>query len=163
MEIIDINILNKEEIKKLFKKYNIHELELFKIICKCIKEPYKEEIMEIIEEIDIDKKSKLTINDETHKPFNYSVLNILDKINILNNKEIFFIHKLVSDAASYITYNQQINNHYNNIEENIFLDYNVLIDNTDHTEYLSETILELDNYLNNEKELRNKKKKLTKN
>ena len=108
----DSNELSERELKKFFNKYNVLELNKMNLIFEYAKENNVEEAIKIKEEV---MKEKLKGNKFYPKKF--SLLNIVNKNHLLNNKELNYLFSLVEDASFYLSYIREQAEMYENIDE----------------------------------------------
>ena len=92
MELLN---MSKEELEGFFNKYNISELDAFKVIMQYVYDYEKEEIEKILNSV---KNNK----EQNYKEFcfkeEFNLSNITDKNDLLNDKELVFLYKIVNDA-----------------------------------------------------------------
>lgn len=92
MELLN---MSKEELEGFFNKYNISELDAFKVIMQYVYDYEKEEIEKILNSV---KNNK----EQNYKEFcfkeEFNLSNITDKNDLLNDKELVFLYKVVNDA-----------------------------------------------------------------
>lgn len=88
------------ELEILFSKYNIIELDSINIVLEYVHNNNKDIIIDVLNKVKSTKEKSCYEEFEVPvKPYNYSLLNILDKNSELSDKEIKFIHSLVDDAS----------------------------------------------------------------
>ena len=87
--------MSKEEIEVFFNKYNISELEAFKVIMQYVYDYEKEEIEKILNSV---KNNKEQNYKEVCPKEEFNLSNITDKNDLLNDKELVFLYKIVNDA-----------------------------------------------------------------
>ena len=93
--------LNSQELEDFFNKYDIISLDSISIILDNVKEPYLENILEIMNKVYNEKKNnKYDDYNQKNKP---SLLNILKKNKLLSEKELIFLYQLVSDASDFLS------------------------------------------------------------
>ena len=87
--------MSKEELEGFFNKYNISELEAFKVIMQYVYDYEKEEIEKILNSV---KNNKEQNYQEVCFKEEFNLSNITDKNDLLNDKELGFLYKIVNDA-----------------------------------------------------------------
>ena len=87
--------MSKEELEGFFNKYNISELEAFKVIMQYVYDYEKEEIEKILNSV---KNNKEQNYKEVCFKEEFNLSNITDKNDLLNYKELVFLYKIVNDA-----------------------------------------------------------------
>ena len=87
--------MSKEELEGFFNKYNISELEVFKVIMQYVYDYEKEEIEKILNSV---KNNKEQNYKEVCFKEEFNLSNITDKNDLLNDKELVFLYKIVNDA-----------------------------------------------------------------
>ena len=87
--------MSKEELEGFFNKYNISELEAFKVIMQYVYYYEKEEIEIILNSV---KNNKEQNYKEVCFKEEFNLSNITDKNDLLNDKELVFLYKVVNDA-----------------------------------------------------------------
>lgn len=87
--------MSKEELEGFFNKYNISELEVFKVIMQYVYDYEKEEIEKILNSV---KNNKEQNYKEVCPKEEFNLSNITDKNDLLNDKELVFLYKIVNDA-----------------------------------------------------------------
>ena len=92
MELLN---MSKEELEGFFNKYNISELEAFKVIMQYVYYYEKEEIEIILNSV---KNNKEQNYKEVCFKEEFNLSNITDKNDLLNDKELVFLYKIVNDA-----------------------------------------------------------------
>lgn len=105
--------MSKEELEGFFNKYNISELEAFKVIMQYVYDYEKEEIEKILNSVKNNKEQnykKVCFKEE----FNLS--NITDKNDLLNDKELVFLYKIVNDALLCLSSIKHMDVEYETIE-----------------------------------------------
>ena len=96
--------MNIVELEILFSKYNIIELDSINIVLEYVHNNNKDIIIDVLNKVKSTKEKACYEEFEVPvKPYNYSLLNILDKNSELSDKEIKFIHSLVDDASFFLT------------------------------------------------------------
>ena len=89
-----LNMSNKE-LEIFFNKYNILELDAFKVIMQYVYDYEKEEIEKILNSV---KNNKEQNYKEVCFKEEFNLSNITDKNDLLNDKELVFLYKVVNDA-----------------------------------------------------------------
>lgn len=92
-----LNMSNKE-LEIFFNKYNILELDAFKVIMQYVFVYKKESLNEILDYIQNNKKYNDII--DTSKKENFSLSNIKNKNGILSDKELMFLYKIIFDVSN---------------------------------------------------------------
>lgn len=92
-----LNMSNKE-LEIFFNKYNILELDAFKIIMQYVFVYKKESLNEILDYIQNNKKYNDII--DTSKKENFSLSDIKNKNGILSDKELMFLYKIIFDVSN---------------------------------------------------------------
>ena len=92
-----LNISNKE-LEIFFNKYNILELDAFKVIMQYVFVYKKESLNEILDYIQNNKKYNDII--DTSKKENFSLSDIKNKNGILSDKELMFLYKIIFDVSN---------------------------------------------------------------
>lgn len=87
--------MSKEELESFFNKYNILELEAFKVIMQYVYDYEKEEIEKILNSV---KNNKEQNYKEVCFKEEFNLSNITYKNDLLNDKELVFLYKIVNDA-----------------------------------------------------------------
>ena len=87
--------MSKEELESFFNKYNISELEAFKVIMQYVYDYEKEEIEKILNSV---KNNKEQNYEEVCPKEEFNLSNITDKNDLLSDKELVFLYKIVNDA-----------------------------------------------------------------
>lgn len=95
MEVL--NMSNKE-LEIFFNKYNILELDAFKVIMQYVFVYKKESLNEILDYIQNNKKYNDII--DTSKKENFSLSDIKNKNGILSDKELMFLYKIIFDVSN---------------------------------------------------------------
>ena len=115
--------MTKEELKKFFSKYNVVELEAFKMLFECNKDTDITGVLSTYRKI-YNKKYEEISNDydgiARHYPF--SVLDLMYKQELLNDKELLFLKELVEPASMYLDTMNTIYNDYNGSKEELGFD-----------------------------------------
>ena len=92
-----LNMSNKE-LEIFFNKYNILELDAFKVIMQYVFVYKKETLNEILDYIQNNKKYNDII--DTSKKENFSLSDIKNKNGILSDKELMFLYKIIFDVSN---------------------------------------------------------------
>ena len=92
-----LNMSNKE-LEIFFNKYNILELDTFKVIMQYVFVYKKESLNEILDYIQNNKKYNDII--DTSKKENFSLSDIKNKNGILSDKELMFLYKIIFDVSN---------------------------------------------------------------
>lgn len=92
-----LNMSNKE-LEIFFNKYNILELDAFKVIMQYVFVSKKESLNEILDYIQNNKKYNDII--DTSKKENFSLSDIKNKNGILSDKELMFLYKIIFDVSN---------------------------------------------------------------
>lgn len=92
-----LNMSNKE-LEIFFNKYNILELDAFKVIMQYVFVYKKESLNEILDYIQNNKKYNDII--DTSKKENISLSDIKNKNGILSDKELMFLYKIIFDVSN---------------------------------------------------------------
>lgn len=92
-----LNMSNKE-LEIFFNKYNILELDAFKVIMQYAFVYKKESLNEILDYIQNNKKYNDII--DTSKKENFSLSDIKNKNGILSDKELMFLYKIIFDVSN---------------------------------------------------------------
>lgn len=92
-----LNMSNKE-LEIFFNKYNILELDAFKVIMQYVFVYKKESLNEILDYIQNNKKYNDII--DTYKKENFSLSDIKNKNGILSDKELMFLYKIIFDVSN---------------------------------------------------------------
>ena len=92
-----LNMSNKE-LEIFFNKYNILELDAFKVIMQYVFVYKKESLNEILDYIQNNKKYNDII--DTSKKENFSLSDIKNKNGILSDKELMFLYKIIFDVSN---------------------------------------------------------------
>lgn len=112
--------MTKEELKSFFSKYNVVELEAFNIIFEYNKDTDITGVLNIYRKI-YNKKYEEVSNDydgiSRHYPF--TVLDLMYKQELLNDKELLFLKELVEPASMYLDTMNTIYNDYNGSKEEL--------------------------------------------
>ena len=95
MELLN---MSKKELEIFFNKYNILELDAFKVIMQYVFVYKKESLNEILDYIQNNKKYNDII--DTSKKENFSLSNIKNKNGILSDKELMFLYKIIFDVSN---------------------------------------------------------------
>ena len=110
METFD---MSKEELDGFFNKYNISELEAFKVIMQYVYDYEKEEIEKILNSV---KNNKEQNYKEVCFKEEFNLSNITDKNDLLNDKELVFLYKIVNDALLCLSSIKHMDVEYETIE-----------------------------------------------
>jgi hypothetical protein len=110
METFD---MSKEELEGFFNKYNISELEAFKVIMQYVYDYEKEEIEKILNSV---KNNKEQNYKEVCFKEEFNLSNITDKNDLLNDKELVFLYKIVNDALLCLSSIKHMDVEYETIE-----------------------------------------------
>lgn len=141
-------ILTRVELKKIFNKFNLVELDEFNNIFEYVKdidledivktkdEVYKEKLVECISDYEVPVKS--TFSKE---------LSLEKNLKDLNYKEIEFLYELFSDASFYLSSIRENSDSYKNV-----------INDFDEGDYPIDLMYELESSLYNELEERKRNK-----
>lgn len=92
-----LNMSNKE-LEIFFNKYNILELDAFKVIMQYVFVYKKESLNEILDYIQNNKKYNDII--DISKKENISLSDIKNKNGILSDKELMFLYKIIFDVSN---------------------------------------------------------------
>ena len=90
--------MSKKELEIFFNKYNILELDAFKVIMQYVFVYKKESLNEILDYIQNNKKYNNII--DTSKKENFSLSDIKNKNGILSDKELIFLYKIIFDVSN---------------------------------------------------------------
>ena len=105
--------MSKEELESFFNKYNISELEAFKAIMQYVYDYEKEEIEKILNSV---KNNKEQNYEEVCFKEEFNLSNITDKNDLLNDKELVFLYKIVNDALLCLSSIKHMDVEYGTIE-----------------------------------------------
>ena len=105
--------MSKEELESFFNKYNISELEAFKVIMQYVYDYEKEEIEKILNSV---KNNKEQNYKEVCFKEEFNLSNITDKNDLLNDKELVFLYKIVNDALLCLSSIKNMDVEYETIE-----------------------------------------------
>lgn len=105
--------MSKEELEGFFNKYNISELEAFKVIMQYVYDYEKEEIEIILNSV---KNNKEQNYKEVCFKEEFNLSNITDKNDLLNDKELVFLYKIVNDALLCLSSIKHMDVEYETIE-----------------------------------------------
>lgn len=105
--------MSKEELEGFFNKYNISELEAFKVIMQYVYDYEKEEIEKILNSV---KNNKEQNYKEVCFKEEFNLSNITDKNDLLNDKELVFLYKIVNDALLCLSSIKHMDVEYGTIE-----------------------------------------------
>lgn len=105
--------MSKEELEVFFNKYNISELEAFKVIMQYVYDYEKEEIEKILNSV---KNNKEQNYKEVCFKEEFNLSNITDKNDLLNDKELVFLYKIVNDALLCLSSIKHMDVEYGTIE-----------------------------------------------
>lgn len=144
--------MSQEELETFFNKYNIIELEEFNKIFENVKDYELEEVLTAARKVYKEKwEACLAEYEIPVRHYNFNVLDITKKNNLLSDKEIIFLNTLVENASLFVSSIQEYQEVYKNI-----------IDDFSCDEYEIEKILKLEEELNKEVMNREKTKVKTK-
>ena len=90
--------MSNKELEIFFNKYNILELDAFKVIMQYVFVYKKESLNEILDYIQNNKKYNNII--DTSKKENFSLSDIKNKNGILSDKELIFLYKIIFDVSN---------------------------------------------------------------
>ena len=126
--ILDIDdnekVMNDEELEIFFNKYDIAELEVFSRIFEYIKEKDLLDTKEIATKVYYEKRKNINSNYEISECADFNMQKILNKNDLLSDKEFAFLKALVDDAAFYLSTIREY--HYEDIIEDFSEDdYNI--------------------------------------
>ena len=107
-----LNMSNKE-LEIFFNKYNILELDAFKVIMQYVYDYEKEEIEIILNSV---KNNKEQNYKEVCPKEEFNLSNITDKNDLLNDKELVFLYKIVNDALLCLSSIKHMDVEYETIE-----------------------------------------------
>ena len=107
-----LNMSNKE-LEIFFNKYNILELNAFKVIMQYVYDYEKEKIEIILNSV---KKNKEQNYKEVCFKEEFNLSNITDKNDLLNDKELVFLYKIVNDALLCLSSIKHMDVEYETIE-----------------------------------------------
>lgn len=107
-----LNMSNKE-LEIFFNKYNILELDAFKVIMQYVYDYEKEEIEKILNSV---KNNKEQNYKEVCFKEEFNLSNITDKNDLLNDKELVFLYKVVNDALLCLSSIKHMDVEYETIE-----------------------------------------------
>ena len=107
-----LNMSNKE-LEIFFNKYNILELDAFKVIMKYVYDYEKEEIEKILNSV---KNNKEQNYKEVCFKEEFNLSNITYKNDLLNDKELVFLYKIVNDALLCLSSIKHMDVEYETIE-----------------------------------------------
>ena len=107
-----LNMSNKE-LEIFFNKYNILELEAFKVIMQYVYDYEKEKIEIILNSV---KNNKEQNYKEVCFKEEFNLSNITDKNDLLNDKELVFLYKIVNDALLCLSSIEHMDVEYETIE-----------------------------------------------
>ena len=107
-----LNMSNKE-LEIFFNKYNILELNAFKVIMQYVYDYEKEKIEIILNSV---KNNKEQNYKEVCFKEEFNLSNITDKNDLLNDKELVFLYKIVNDALLCLSSIKHIDVEYETIE-----------------------------------------------
>ena len=105
--------MSKEELESFFNKYNISELEAIKEIMQYVYDYEKEEIEKILNSV---KNNKEQNYKEVCFKEEFNLSNITDKNDLLNDKELVFLYKIVNDALLCLSSIKNMDVEYETIE-----------------------------------------------
>ena len=95
MELLN---MSKKELEIFFNKYNILELDAFKVIMQYVFVYKKGSLNEILDYIQNNKEYNDII--DTSKKENFSLSDIKNKNGILSDKELMFLYKIIFDVSN---------------------------------------------------------------
>lgn len=107
-----LNMSNKE-LEIFFNKYNILELNAFKVIMQYVYDYEKEKIEIILNSV---KNNKEQNYKEVCFKEEFNLSNITDKNDLLNDKELVFLYKVVNDALLCLSSIKHMDVEYETIE-----------------------------------------------
>lgn len=107
-----LNMSNKE-LEIFFNKYNILELDAFKVIMQYVYDYEKEEIEKILNSV---KNNKEQNYKEVCFKEEFNLSNITYKNDLLNDKELVFLYKIVNDALLCLSSIKHMDVEYETIE-----------------------------------------------
>ena len=107
-----LNMSNKE-LEIFFNKYNILELNAFKVIMQYVYDYEKEKIVIILNSV---KNNKEQNYKEVCFKEEFNLSNITDKNDLLNDKELVFLYKVVNDALLCLSSIKHMDVEYETIE-----------------------------------------------
>lgn len=107
-----LNMSNKE-LEIFFNKYNILELNAFKVIMQYVYDYEKEKIEIILNSV---KNNKEQNYKEVCFKEEFNLSNITDKNDLLNDKELVFLYKIVNDALLCLSSIKHMDVEYETIE-----------------------------------------------
>ena len=107
-----LNMSNKE-LEIFFNKYNILELNAFKVIMQYVYDYEKEKIEIILNSV---KNNKEQNYKEVCFKEEFNLSNITDKNDLLNDKELVFLYKIVNDALLCLSSIEHMDVEYETIE-----------------------------------------------
>lgn len=107
-----LNMSNKE-LEVFFNKYNILELNAFKVIMQYVYDYEKEEIEIILNSV---KNNKEQNYKEVCFKEEFNLSNITYKNDLLNDKELVFLYKIVNDALLCLSSIKHMDVEYETIE-----------------------------------------------
>lgn len=136
--------LSKEELEIFFNKYSIIELESFSKIFELVHDYEMKEVLEVSRKVYKEKYDKCFEEYEAPvRHYNYSVLDITKKNDLLNDKELKFLSTIVENAAMFLSSIQSNSDAYKQVIEDFSC-----------SEYGNEKIYELEYILSEEMEKR---------
>ena len=111
MELLN---MSSKELEIFFDKYNILELDAFKVIMQYVFVYKKESLNEMLDYIQNNKKYNDIIY--TYKKENFSLSDIKNKNGILSDKELMFLYKIIFDVSNCLDSIKHINVEYESRE-----------------------------------------------
>ena len=141
-------MLTRVELKKLFNKFNLVELDEFNNIFEYVKDIDLEDIVKTKDEVYKEKLEECISDYEVPVKSTFSKeLSLVKNIKNLNYKEVEFLYELVSDASFYLSSIRENSDSYKNV-----------IDDFDEGDYPIDYMHELETSLYNELEERKRNK-----
>ena len=141
-------MLTRVELKKLFNKFNLIELDEFNNIFEYVKDIDLEDIVKTKDEVYKEKLEECISDYEVPVKSTFSKgLSLGKNIKNLNYKEVEFLYELVSDASFYLASIRENSDSYKNV-----------IDDFDEGDYPIDYMHELETSLYNELEERKRNK-----
>ena len=141
-------MLTRVELKKLFNKFNLVELDEFNNIFEYVKDIDLEDIVKTKDEVYKEKLEECISDYEVPVKSTFSKgLSLGKNIKNLNYKEVEFLYELVSDASFYLASIRENSDSYKNV-----------IDDFDEGDYPIDYMHELETSLYNELEERKRNK-----
>lgn len=141
-------MLTRVELKKIFNKFNLVELDEFNNIFEYVKDIDLEDIVKTKDEVYKEKLEECISDYEVPVKSTFSKgLSLGKNIKNLNYKEVEFLYELVSDASFYLASIRENSDSYKNV-----------IDDFDEGDYPIDLMYELESSLYNELEERKRNK-----